>query len=301
MTVSAADNPKFHAGDGSTTAFAFPFRIFAASHLTVVTIHDPDTSTTHALGVDYTVAGVDVVTGGTVTMLAHAIPQDGEVLLLAHVPPYEQPTQLPAAGYIDLPTIERMVDRIAIQIQARVVEELSRRPALPFVTRQVLRNLFFPTPVASKLWGWNADATGITYYDAAVISVTPDPVSGLSWVQSVVAVPTDSGESVLTAAAFLPAGVVNKGVVAYVAETFGNSNGLTTMRLGTLGQSDRWAAAVGRTAGSSSAIGAAPVSGDLPCTNAEDVIITANAGTFDGSGSLILTAVGWFLTPEESV
>ena len=76
-----------------------------------------------------------------------------------------------------------------VQLTQQLLEELSRRPALPYDTLQILRNIFFPRPKPLVLWGWDALGTGISYYDPAIVHVIPATVGdpgalAAGWYQS---------------------------------------------------------------------------------------------------------------------
>lgn len=298
MTISAPNsNPVFHQGDGSTATFSFPFHIFNANHLSVYTITPGVTPAQMVLGVDYTVAGVDNVLGGSITTLTPAIPASGSVLQIAHTPPYEQQTVLPAAGYLDLPTIERMVDK-AVNLALRNQEILTRCLAFRFATLNAYRNMEVPQPVALKLLGFNATADGLSLYDAAITQVEVSDTAHIAYGETTVVIPASSGQVQLTGAAVFPVGCIRIGAIVRVTTTFGNGNGLTTFSAGSTNTIDRWGAGLARTATSAPTGANNPGSFRMfelkPIASAEAVVLTADAGTFDATGSATVT--GSYLT-----
>ena len=300
MTVAAVSQPNFYAANGVQTTYPYDFELLSPADMLVAIIASPTNVTYPALGVGFSLTGVGLETGGTVTFIGDAIPPAGTTVMLMRVMSYEQPSSFSTVGYIDLPAIERAIDRQHLLI-TQLVEELARRVALPRETLATHRNLYLPPPVPLKVPGWNADASAWTYFDTALFTSSPDPVSGLTYLKQVVAVPAVAGQSHLEAVGFLPAGLICLGVVAYVSETCGSSGGLSSMAVGLLGQVERWAGALQRVAGSQSSLAAAPDPSPLSCPSATTVTITANSGVFDSTGAIILTAVGYTLTPETSV
>ncbi len=68
MTVSTTINHEEYTGNGVTTVFPYRFRIFQDSNLVVVTSDPTGNLTTLTLGTDYSVSGVNMVSGGNVTL-----------------------------------------------------------------------------------------------------------------------------------------------------------------------------------------------------------------------------------------
>lgn len=113
MTVSALDNRIVYEGSGSTGPFAFPFKILDSSHLSVKRwVGEEDTAL--ALTTDYTVAGVGVNSGGSVT-LVEALEEGEKLSILLNVPA----TQLTAYGANDsfpASSHERALDKITTKL-----------------------------------------------------------------------------------------------------------------------------------------------------------------------------------------
>ena len=81
MTVSSTTTKVSYSGNGSTTVFAYTFKIFADADLTVIVRTDATgAESTKTLTTDYTVSGAGDAGGGNVTMVV--APASGETLLI---------------------------------------------------------------------------------------------------------------------------------------------------------------------------------------------------------------------------
>ena len=67
MTVSSATTRNSYSGNGSTTAFAYGFKIFATSDLEVVIRSSAGVETIKSLSTHYSVSGAGDASGGNVT------------------------------------------------------------------------------------------------------------------------------------------------------------------------------------------------------------------------------------------
>ena len=94
--------------------------------------------------------------------------------------------------------------------------------------------------------------------------------------------------------------LVLKGVVAYVKTALGNGNGLTTFSLGTLDEPQRWGTAIARTLAAESNVGQYVAHREDPISSALDVYVMADAGSFDGTGVIVLSYSGWLITPLQT-
>jgi hypothetical protein len=92
MTVSSATNRVSYNGNGSTTVFAYTFKIFDEDDLTVIIRAANGTETTKTITTHYTVSGVGNSGGGNVTMLT--APASGETLVIIRdAGPHDQGVQ----------------------------------------------------------------------------------------------------------------------------------------------------------------------------------------------------------------
>jgi hypothetical protein len=67
MTISSTTTKVSYAGNGSTTVFAYTFKIFADADLEVIVRSATGTETTKSLTTHYTVSGAGADGGGNVT------------------------------------------------------------------------------------------------------------------------------------------------------------------------------------------------------------------------------------------
>ena len=67
MTVSSTTTKNSYSGDGSTTVFAYTFKIFAQADVTVILRASDGTETVQTISTDYTVSGVGNSGGGNIT------------------------------------------------------------------------------------------------------------------------------------------------------------------------------------------------------------------------------------------
>ena len=91
MTVSSSTNSASYSGNGSTTVFAYGFKIFAASDLTVTLVNDTTgVETTQTLTTHYTVSGAGTDSGGNVTF--GSAPASGNTVKIERILPHTQTT-----------------------------------------------------------------------------------------------------------------------------------------------------------------------------------------------------------------
>lgn len=124
MTVSTSGNRTSSAGNGVTTAFAFPYKFFADSDLVVIEKDDvTGVETTKTISTHYTVSGAGNDAGGTVTMLT--APALNTTLSI-----YRDPSKLQSLDLVEyqaLPAeeLEKAFDKITLLAQ-RALEVLTR-------------------------------------------------------------------------------------------------------------------------------------------------------------------------------
>ena len=88
MTVTSTNQKVSFSGNGSTTVFAYNFKIFAQTDLLVILRSATGTETTQQLTSNYTVSGVGATSGGNVTM--GVAPPSGTTLVIQRVQPQLQ-------------------------------------------------------------------------------------------------------------------------------------------------------------------------------------------------------------------
>lgn len=114
MTLSSATSEVEYSGNGSTTVFAYTFKIHAASHLTVSVVTAGVVST-KVLNTDYTVSGAGSANGGNVTFTSP--PASGTTVLIQRTVPLTQTTDLKNQGDFYPETHENAFDRLMMGIQ----------------------------------------------------------------------------------------------------------------------------------------------------------------------------------------
>lgn len=156
-----------YAGNGSTIAFAFAFKVFATSQVRVTrAVVATGVETTLALTTDYTVtlnSNQDTNPGGTVTLLV--APTAAQSVTITSNVANLQPTALANLGGFYPDVINDSLDRATIQIQ-QLDERLDRALVIPVSSTASTQ---LPTPQSGALLGWNGGATEIVNYNATTI------------------------------------------------------------------------------------------------------------------------------------
>lgn len=157
MSISNQTDKIFGTGDGVTTVFSFPFKIF--NDLAVYTIDTTQTpNITHGplvLNTDYTVSINTVSEGGTVTFVT--APPLAWQTLLQRVEPFTQSLVLNTEGNLPAQQIENQLDLMTM-LCIQVNEAISRCPQLP-VTYGGTLPLVMPTPQAGLVLAWDPTAS----------------------------------------------------------------------------------------------------------------------------------------------
>ena len=83
MTIASATQKNSYTANGSTTVFAYGFKIFATTDLQVVITSTAGVETTKTLGTHYNVSGAGSASGGNVTFTAGNTPADGELVTIS--------------------------------------------------------------------------------------------------------------------------------------------------------------------------------------------------------------------------
>ena len=290
MTRPATPTHIEYLGDGGDTTFIFPFVIDSSGELEV--------RVNGAVQVDdfqYDLTGVGSLSGGTVTF--RVAPANGAVISLRLIKAYEQLLALIPNSSLPATSLEGQLDNIVKMIQV-LDEELSRRPMLAVGIKEALRHIVFPTPQPLKLWGWDGDAEGISYYDPAIIQVTPSLDVHMVFVETQVVVPSVNGATQLEAEAVFPANSLRLSAIVRVTETFGDTGGLTTISVGSNVVIDLWADSMARTAvalpNGSTNVSMWNAYELRNIVSANSVFLTANSGTFDTDGEAVI--IGTYMT-----
>ena len=123
MTVTSTNQKVQFNGDGSTTVFAYNFKIFASSDLSVILRSAAGTETVQQLTTNYTVSGVGETSGGNVTM--GTAPASGTTLTILRVQPNLQGLDLVPNDPFPAGSMEDALDKLTFMVQTHD-EEIGR-------------------------------------------------------------------------------------------------------------------------------------------------------------------------------
>ena len=125
MTVSTTIIKNSHNGNGSTTNFAYQFKILQDSDLTVIIRSSTGTETTKTLSTHYTVAGAGDASGGSITFTSGNTPASGQTVVIRRNVPQTQAIDYIANDPFPAETHEEGLDR-ATMVAQQVSEEADR-------------------------------------------------------------------------------------------------------------------------------------------------------------------------------
>ena len=123
MTVTSTNQKIQFNGNGSTTVFAYNFKIFASSDLSVILRSAAGTETVQQLTTNYTVSGVGEASGGNVTM--GTAPASGTTLTILRVQPNLQGLDLVPNDPFPAGSMEDALDKLTFMVQTHD-EEIGR-------------------------------------------------------------------------------------------------------------------------------------------------------------------------------
>lgn len=192
MPISTTENRKIYAGDGISTAFAFPYLFFAAADLTVVLVDDATgVETVQTLTTHYTVTGANNPAGGTVTMVT--APAAGKTLVILREVELKQEVDLVENDPLPVAAIEEAMDRSAMMAQQQQ-EQIDRSLRLPVAAQGVSTTLPAPNPRRALMW----DASGTALANS---NIDPDAQVALAEQQANAAASSASQAETARAAA----------------------------------------------------------------------------------------------------
>lgn len=155
-TVTSTTARVFYTGNGSQTVFAYTFKIQSASELRVVTRNNTTgVETVQALTTHYTVGGVGVANGGSVTFVT--APTSGHIVMIRRYTPLLQPTDLKNQDRYDPARVETALDNLCFEIQ-RMETEIARVIRAPESENNVGTSLALPQASlrANKVLGFDS-------------------------------------------------------------------------------------------------------------------------------------------------
>jgi hypothetical protein len=178
MTVSTTTLKVSYSGNGSTTAFAYTWKVFASTELKVFIRSSAGVETLKAEGTgsaNYGVSGVGETSGGNVTFVT--APASGETVVILRDTALTQGTDYQPADPFPAADHENALDRLT-HISQELQEELDRSFKVSRTTAITTPEFTdSPSDRAGKLLGFTSDGNGIEATPGKVASVT---VSGLS-------------------------------------------------------------------------------------------------------------------------
>jgi len=125
MTVSSTTVKNSYSGNGSTTQFAYGYKIFADSDLIVIIRSAAGTETVKTLTTHYTVSGAGDASGGSITFTSGNTPASGETVVIIREVPQTQAIDYIANDPFPAESHEEGLDRATMTIQ-QMQEELDR-------------------------------------------------------------------------------------------------------------------------------------------------------------------------------
>lgn len=135
MTISSQDaRTGPYNGNGSTTSFAYDFKVIDEDHLVVTLKNSSNVETVQTITTHYTVTGVGNSGGGTVEMVT--APASGETLTISRAVPLTQEVDLVNRGGVQPEVLETAYDKLtqALQDQAELFARIPRFPVSSSLT-----------------------------------------------------------------------------------------------------------------------------------------------------------------------
>ncbi|NCW69234.1 MAG: hypothetical protein EBV86_11820, partial [Marivivens sp.] len=123
MTVSSSTNRVSYSGNGSLTVFAYTFKVFDESDLTVILRASDGTETVQTITTNYTVSGVGDAGGGNVTFVT--APASGVTVVILRELSLNQGLDLVPNDPFPAQSLEDSLDKLTFMVQQHD-EELGR-------------------------------------------------------------------------------------------------------------------------------------------------------------------------------
>ena len=157
MTVSSTTVKNSYSGNGSTTQFAYTFKILVNSDLQVIIRSSTGTETTKTITPHYTVAGAGDASGGSITFTSGNTPASGETVVIRRNVPQTQAIDYIANDPFPAETHEEGLDRAAMVAQ-QLSEEGDRSIKLSRTNTMTSTEFSVgATDRASKVLGFDAN------------------------------------------------------------------------------------------------------------------------------------------------
>ena len=177
MSVSSTTTKNSYSGNGSTTAFAYGFKIFADADLQVIIRASTGVETVKTLSTHYTVSNAGNDSGGNVTFTSGNTPASGQTVVIRRNLALTQSTDYVENDPFPAESHEDGLDRLTFIAQG-IQEELDR-------SFKVSKTNSITTPEfvddastrASKLLGFSSDGNNLEATTGRVSSVTTSNVA----------------------------------------------------------------------------------------------------------------------------
>lgn len=175
MTVSSTTAKDTYSGNGSTSVFAYTFRILDETHIKVQFKASNGTLTTKTLTTDYTVSNVGNSSGGNITIVT-TVPASGETIIITRNVPIKQETDYTANDKFPAETHEEALDELTMICQ-QIDEVQDRAITLDPGVSGVSGELPDPSGNSGKYIRVTSGEDGFEYATVATTSTLGLPVS----------------------------------------------------------------------------------------------------------------------------
>jgi len=180
MTVSSTTTKNSYSGNGSTTVFAYGFKIFDDADLQVIIRSSTGTETTKTLTTHYTVSGAGDASGGNVTFTTGNTPASGETVVIRRNLTQTQSTDYVANDPFPAESHEDALDRLTFIAQG-IQEELDRTFKIS-KTNTITTSEFTDSASdrASKVLGFSSDGNSLTVFANPDVDTELTAIAGLT-------------------------------------------------------------------------------------------------------------------------
>jgi len=159
MTVSIETTKVSYSGNGVTTVFSYPFRIFEDNDIQAVVTAEGGAATDLVLNTDYSVTGAGNVAGGTVVLTAGSKCPTGSTLTLLRNMELTQDTDYTDGEAFTAESLETVIDK-QMMIAQQEKEKNDRSLKIPHGSTV---SVSLPAVVPSGLFAWNAAGSAVEF------------------------------------------------------------------------------------------------------------------------------------------
>lgn len=198
MSVSNQTDKTYGSGNGATTTFSFPFKIFDTTQLVVYTIVTATGVVTGPLilNTDYTAAISTTTEGGTVTFIV--APPVGTTWFIKRTVPYTQAAVIPSEGTLPGKQMENQLDLMTMMI-IQGQEAISRTAQLAITS--LISSVTLPDPVDGYALAWSGTAGLMTNYPINAAAIATAIASTTASAATASAASSSASASAIAAAA----------------------------------------------------------------------------------------------------